>query len=102
MSNQETNHTSNSLSRYGRHDTNCALHGQPNLPGDSRCTCGFSAAVLRANERGTALISAAPDMFEALEACKRAVEDKSLPASARLELVRDIATPVILKAKGAQ
>lgn len=32
------------LSRYGRHDSSCPLHDWPNLPGDPRCTCGFSAA----------------------------------------------------------
>jgi hypothetical protein len=30
------------LSRYGRHDDTCPLLGEPNLPGDPRCTCGFS------------------------------------------------------------
>lgn len=35
------------LSRHGRHDTTCPLRHEPNLPGDSRCTCGFSAALER-------------------------------------------------------
>ena len=33
------------LSRYGRHDKTCPLNGEPNLPGDERCTCGFSTAL---------------------------------------------------------
>ena len=34
-------------------------------------------------------------LIEALRQCKAAVEDGSLPPSARLELVRDIATPIL-------
>ena len=33
------------LSRYGRHDDNCPLRHEANLPGDKRCTCGFSTAL---------------------------------------------------------
>lgn len=32
----------NALSRYGRHDTACPLHGEPNQPEHPACTCGFS------------------------------------------------------------
>lgn len=32
------------LSRYGHHDRECPLYHEPNLPGDPRCTCGFSKA----------------------------------------------------------
>lgn len=35
------------LSRYGRHDLDCKIHGEANLPGDIRCTCGFSDALAR-------------------------------------------------------
>ncbi len=37
------------LSRHGRHDIDCILRDEANLPGDSRCTCGFSAALALAN-----------------------------------------------------
>lgn len=36
--------------------------------------------------------------LEALRACKAAVENKELPPSARMELVRDIATPILCRA----
>lgn len=39
--------------------------------------------------------------LEALKACKAAVENKELPPSARLELVRDFAAPAIQNADGA-
>lgn len=42
----------------------------------------------------------APDLLEALKRCKAAVENTNLPPSARMELVRDFATPAIAKAKG--
>lgn len=34
------------LSRYGHHDDVCPLHHEANLPGDAKCTCGFSAALI--------------------------------------------------------
>lgn len=46
------------------------------------------------------LIAAAPDLLAALIKCKEAVENGNLPPSARMELVRDYATPAITKAKG--
>jgi len=33
------------LSRHGRHDNDCLLRHEANLPSDSRCTCGFSASL---------------------------------------------------------
>lgn len=52
---------------------------------------------LMANAR---LIAAAPALLEALKKCKAAVENGNLPPSARMELVRDYATPTIAAAEG--
>ena len=46
------------------------------------------------------LAASAPLMLAALAACKAAAENAALPPSARLELVRDFATPAILAARG--
>jgi hypothetical protein len=51
-------------------------------------------------EANAALIAAAPDLLAALVACKAAAENQSLTPSARLELVRDYATPAIVLAGG--
>jgi hypothetical protein len=42
---QSVHALSEALSRYGRHDSKCPLYGEANLPGDSRCICGFSKAL---------------------------------------------------------
>lgn len=39
------------------------------------------------------------DLFEVIAACKAAVEDQTLAPSARLELVRDFTTPIIVRAE---
>jgi len=39
-------------------------------------------------------------LVDALRKCKAAIEDQSLPPSARMELVRDYATPAIANAQG--
>ena len=41
------------------------------------------------------LIASAPAMRAALASCKAAVENGSLPPSARMEIVRDLATPIL-------
>ena len=46
------------IARWGRHDRACPLHPEPNLPGDERCTCGFSKAqVVAEAERREILIN---------------------------------------------
>jgi hypothetical protein len=40
------------------------------------------------------------ELLTALQACKAAVENGQLPPSVRLELVRDFATPAIVRTKG--
>lgn len=51
-------------------------------------------------EANARLIAAAPTLLEALKKCKAAVENGNLPPSARMELVRDYATPTIAAAEG--
>lgn len=46
------------------------------------------------------LMAAALDLLTALSACKEIAENKALPPSARLELIRDCASPIIAKARG--
>lgn len=65
--------------------------------GGARCDSYLPAYEAEAN---ATLIASAPALLEALKKCKAAVENGNLPPSARMELVRDYATPIINQAEG--
>ncbi len=79
--------TEQALSRYGRHDKACPLNHEANLPGDPRCTCGFSRALKQLQDlEPWNITQLSRALHDDLKACTCDFERQNCKALATIEI----------------